>query len=102
LTTRVAVEKEFALFLAVIIKTSCPINKFVILQFQDVVPVQLPLPPRLFIQVTALIPDECDAVPDTVIELTEVLYEEPVVGDVMAIAGGVNALLSVATAFPPI
>jgi hypothetical protein len=64
---------------------------------QLVVPVAVPLPPRLFAQVTCVTPTLSDAVPPSVRDDVGVLYVEPEVGEVIATVGGV---VSTATPVP--
>src|SRR5437762_922773 len=66
-----------------------PIWRTIPLAVQLVVPVAVPLPPRLFVHVTCVTPTLSDAVPPSARDDVGVLYVEPEVGVVIAIVGGV-------------
>jgi hypothetical protein len=56
---------------------------------QLVVPLAVPLPPRLLLQVTCVTPTSSEAVPPRLTELAEVENVGLLVGEVMAIEGAV-------------
>src|SRR5204862_5754375 len=74
---------------AVTVSTLAPDCSTMPLAVQLVVPVAVPLPPRLFAQVTCVTPTLSDAVPPSARDDVRVLYVEPAVGVVIAIVGGV-------------
>src|SRR4249919_885736 len=65
---------------------------------QLVVPVAVPLPPRLFAHVTCVTPMLSLDVPETVIGVDVVLNVGPVVGPVIAIVGRIASDVTVSTA----
>ncbi|PYN53361.1 MAG: hypothetical protein DMD92_20390 [Candidatus Rokuibacteriota bacterium] len=74
---------------AVTVSTLAPDCSTIPLAVQLVVPVAVPLPPRLFAQVTCVTPTLSDAVPPSARDDVGVLYVEPEVGVVIAIVGSV-------------
>src|SRR5437762_3399468 len=76
---------------AVTVRTLAPVWRTMPLAAQLVVPVAVPLPPRLFAQVTCVTPTLSDAVPRSARDDVRVLYVEPEVGVVIAIVGSVGS-----------
>jgi len=74
---------------AVTVSTFAPDWSTIPLAVQLVVPVAVPLPPRLFVHVTCVTPTLSDAVPPSARDAVRVLYVAPEVGVVIAIVGGV-------------
>jgi hypothetical protein len=74
---------------AVTVSTFAPERRAIPLAVQLVVPVAVPLPPRLFAHVTCVTPMLSDAVPPIVRGEVRVLYVGPEVGEVIATVGGV-------------
>src|SRR6184192_1136242 len=72
---------------AVTVSTLAPACSTIPLAVQLVVPVAVPLPPRLFAQVTCVTPTLSDAVPPSARDDVGVLYVEPEVGVVIATVG---------------
>ena len=71
---------------------------------QEVVPVAVPLPPRLFTHVTCVTATLSDAVPPMLNVLAVVVYVDPVVGVVIVTTGGVVSAglqVTVRVAVPP-
>jgi hypothetical protein len=72
---------------AVTVSTFDPDCRAIPLAVQLVIPLAIPEPPRLFVQVTWVTPTLSDAVPCRVREELAVVYAGPDVGDVIAIVG---------------
>jgi hypothetical protein len=94
-TVRVSVPAFVAASEALIVKTFCPDSRGILLHVQAVVPVQAPLPPRSFAQVTEVTPTLSDAVPTSVIGLVPVPNVGFDVGDVIVTVGGVVSNVTV-------
>ena len=88
-TVRVSVAVLPAASRAVTVSTFDPAWRAMPLAVQDVVPEAVPLPPRLFVQVTWVTPTLSEAVPPRVRGLVLVLYVELDVGAVMETLGAV-------------
>src|SRR3990172_6175555 len=88
-TVRVSVAVLPAASRAVTVRTFDPDWRAIPPADQDVVPVAVPLPPRLFVQVTWVTPTLSEAVPPRVRGLVLVLYVELDVGAVMVTLGAV-------------
>src|SRR5438128_187381 len=95
MTLRVAVPVLPAASRAVIVRTFVPLCRTIPLAVQLVVPVAVPLPPRLFAHVTWVTPMLSDAVPATVSGLVFVVKVGPEVGVVMLTVGAVVSMLQV-------
>src|SRR5205823_9568641 len=74
---------------AVTVRRLAPAWRTMPLAVQLVVPVAVPLPPRVFAQVTCVTPTLSDAVPPSARDDVGVLYVEPAVGVVIATIGSV-------------
>src|SRR5438067_12482572 len=74
---------------AVTVRRLAPAWRTMPLAVQLVVPVAVPLPPRVFAQVTCVTPTLSDAVPPSARDDVGVLYVEPAVGVVIATVGSV-------------
>ncbi len=74
---------------AVTVRTFVPLWRVIPLTVQLVVPLAVPLPPRLFVQVTCATPTLSAAVPARFKGLLLVLKVAAVVGEVIATVGGV-------------
>src|SRR5207248_4481007 len=72
---------------AVTVRRLAPAWRTMPLAVQLVVPVAVPLPPRVFAQVTCVTPTLSDAVPPSARDDVGVLYVEPAVGVVIATVG---------------
>src|SRR5204863_4210782 len=84
---------------AVTVRRLAPVWRTMPPAVQLVVPVAVPLPPRLFAQVTCVTPTLSDAVPPSARDDVGVLYVEPAVGVVIATVGSVA---SAVTALPAV
>src|SRR5436853_2854172 len=89
ITVRLAVAVLPAASCAVTVSTFVPSWRTIPLAVQLVVPLAVPLPPRLLAHVTWVTPTLSDAVPPSVRGELLVLYVDAVVGAVMAMVGGV-------------
>src|SRR5437763_16161715 len=74
---------------AVTVRRLAPAWRTMPVAVQLVVPLAVPLPPRLFAQVTCVTPTLSDAVPPSARDDVGVLYVEPAVGVVIATVGSV-------------
>src|SRR5204862_3335653 len=83
---------------AVTVSTLAPDCSTIPLAVQLVVPVAVPLPPRLFAQVTCVTPTLSDAVPPSARDDVGVLYVEPAVGVVIATVGSEASQVTVVLA----
>jgi hypothetical protein len=88
-TVRIAAFVFPAASLAVTVSTLTPLSKVMPFALQLVVPLAVPLPPRLLLQVTCVTPTLSEAVPPRFTELAEVENVGLVVGEVMATEGAV-------------
>src|SRR5205823_10183636 len=79
---------------AVTVRRLAPAWRTMPLAVQLVVPVAVPLPPRVFAQVTCVTPTLSDAVPPSARDDVGVLYVEPAVGVVIALVGGAASQLT--------
>src|SRR5947207_12992469 len=79
---------------AVTVRTLAPVWRTMPPAVQLVVPVAVPLPPRLFAQVTCVTPTLSDAVPPSARDDVGVLYVEPAVGVVIATVGSVASTVA--------
>jgi len=73
---------------AVTVSTFDPACRTIPLAVQLVVPLAVPLPPRLFTHLTCVTRTSSDAVPRSIRTDVHVRYVELVVGEVIAIVGG--------------
>ena len=91
ITKRLADVELPAESVAVIVIVLLPTCSGTLFADQEVVPVQVPLPPLLLDHVTGVKPILSDAVPDNVIAPALVIYVEPLEGAVIATTGGVGS-----------
>src|SRR2546430_12078172 len=80
---------------AVTVRRLAPAWRTMPLAVQLVVPVAVPLPPRLLVHVTCVTPTLSDAVPPSTRDDVGVLYVEPAVGVVIATVGSEASHLTV-------
>src|SRR5438034_5046279 len=97
LTVTLAVAVLPAASWAVTVTTFVPSWRAIPLAVQLVVPLAVPLPPRLLAHVTWVTPTLSDAVPPNVRGELLVLYVDAVVGAVMAMVGGGASTAVIAT-----
>jgi hypothetical protein len=83
---------------AVTVITFWPLERTIPLQVQDVVPLQVPLPPRSFVQLTWVMPALSEAVPPIVKDELVAVYVESDVGFVIANVGEIPESLSTSVA----
>src|SRR5436189_21722 len=85
---------------AVTVRTLAPVWRTMPLAVQLVVPVAVPLPPRLFAHVTWVTPTASEAVPPRARAEVLAVYVGVAVGVVMATAGAVGSALAAVTLIP--
>ena len=95
-TVRLAVAVLPAASCAVTVSTFVPSWRAIPLAVQLVVPLAVPLPPRLLAHVTWVTPTLSDAVPPNIRGELPVLYVDAEVGEVMAMMGGVVSAVGIA------